>query len=243
VILTIWDAGGSDLIDASDLSTDNRIDLRPGQYSAIGSIDDNIAVAAAVQDGGTVINYIENAWGGSGNDRLTGNDTHNQLLGNGGKDRLMGGLGDDTLEGGSGRDRLFGNHGRDELNGGSHRDRLLGNRGNDELNGGGGNDRLLGGGGRDVLDGGGGNDRMTGSGGADTFVFGRGRDTVTDFNASNSAEDIDLRNSAEITDYNDLMANHASSVSGGVLIDDLNGNTMLLEGVSLGNLGADDFLF
>jgi len=243
VILTIWDAGGTDLIDASDLSTDSRIDLRPGRYSSIGEIDNNIAVAAAVREGGHVINYIENAWGGSGNDRLIGNNTHNQLVGNGGHDRLFGGRGNDDLNGGAGRDWLFGNRGRDDLNGGSHRDRLFGNGGNDDLNGGGGNDRLVGGGGRDVLDGGRGNDRMTGNGGADTFIFGRGRDTVTDFNASNSAEDVDLRGVGAITGFADLMANHVSVVSGGVLIDDLNGNTMLLEGVSLGTLGADDFLF
>ncbi|PCJ07322.1 MAG: hypothetical protein COB16_11595 [Rhodobacteraceae bacterium] len=146
VILTIWDAGGTDLIDASDLSTNSHIDLRPGRYSSIGEIDNNIAMAAAVRDGGHVINFIENAWGGSGNDRLTGNNTHNQLIGNGGNDRLEGGRGNDTLEGGAGRDRLFGHRGHDELDGGAHRDRLFGSRGNDQLNGGGGNDRLMGGG-------------------------------------------------------------------------------------------------
>jgi len=243
VILTIWDAGGSDLIDASDLSTDSRIDLRPGRYSSIGEIDNNIAVAAAVREGGHVINYIENAWGGSGHDRLIGNNAHNHLAGNGGNDRLYGDRGSDTLDGGNGRDWLFGNRGSDELNGGNHRDRLFGGRGNDDLEGGSGRDRMFGGGGRDVLDGGRGNDRMTGNGGADTFVFGRGNDAVTDFNASNSAEDVDLRGVGAITGFVDLMANHVSVVSGGVLINDLGGNTMLLEGVSLDTLGADDFLF
>lgn len=84
---------------------------------------------------------------------------------------------------------------------------------------------------------------MTGNSGSDTFIFGRGRDTVTDFNATSGAEDIDLRGSVEITDFTDLMTHHISAVSGGVLIDDLGGNSMLLEGVSLGDLSADDFLF
>lgn len=243
VILTIWDAGGDDLIDASDLSTNSLIDLRPGRYSSIGEIDDNIAVAAAVRDGGQVINYIEDAWGGSGDDRLIGNNAANVLVGGSGKDQLYGGRGADILDGEGGNDRLYGNNGNDLLLGGGQRDRLFGGRGHDDLLGGNGKDRLAGGGGRDTLDGGGGNDRLTGNGGADTFIFGRGRDTVTDFNANNGAEDVDLSHSSEITDFTDLMSNHVSVVNGGVLIDDLGGNSMLLDGVSLGNLDADDFLF
>jgi Ca2+-binding RTX toxin-like protein len=47
---------------------------------------------------------FENAVGGSGNDRLTGNSLDNDLRGNGGHDFLIGGAGDDDLFGGDGND-------------------------------------------------------------------------------------------------------------------------------------------
>jgi Ca2+-binding RTX toxin-like protein len=47
---------------------------------------------------------VENALGGSGNDRLTGNSRVNMLIGNAGHDILNGGLGSDSLLGGSGND-------------------------------------------------------------------------------------------------------------------------------------------
>lgn len=201
VILTIWDAGGTDLIDASDLATKVRIDLRPGHYSTIGELKNNIGIAKAVKVGGQVINYIENAEGGSGNDRLVGNATDNRLGGNdgndvllgfGGADRLFGDAGRDWLFGGAGRDRayggkghdrLFGKDGRDLLLGGLGKDKLFGGKGNDVLGGGAGNDVLAGSGGRDWLNGGGGDDTLTGGAGRDVFVFlaGGGADRITDF--------------------------------------------------------------
>ncbi|GLO72916.1 hypothetical protein MACH17_44330 [Phaeobacter inhibens] len=113
VSLTIWDAGGQDLIDASDLSSNSRIDLRPGQYSTLGALENNIAVASAVEVAGEVINLIEDAWGGDGNDHLTGNAAANVLIGNAGHDTLRGGVGEDTLQGGAGNDRLAGGAGTD----------------------------------------------------------------------------------------------------------------------------------
>ena len=123
VILTIWDAGGQDLIDASGLTTNSRINLRPGSYSSIGEIDNNIAMASAVRQDGAVINFIEDAWGGSGHDRLRGNGADNSLLGQGGRDRLLGGGGNDQLDGGTGRDLLVGGKGADVFvfSGGSDR--------------------------------------------------------------------------------------------------------------------------
>ena len=60
-----------------------------------------------------MINFIEDAWGGSGHDRLRGNGADNSLLGQGGRDRLFGGAGDDQLDGGTGRDVLTGGRGTD----------------------------------------------------------------------------------------------------------------------------------
>lgn len=243
VYLTIWDAGGQDLIDASDLSTRSLIDLRPGRYSTIGEETDNVAVAAAVRQDGNVINFIEDAWGGSARDRIIGNNADNGLLGGGARDVIRGGGGADIIDGEAGNDKLFGNGGADFIEGAGGKDRINGGGGNDDLFGNAGNDNLSGRSGADTLDGGAGNDRLIGGGGGDTFVFSSGADTVRDFNTGQSGEVIDLSDVAAITDFSDLMTNHASEVTGGVRISDLSGNTMLLEDISLSDLSADDFLF
>src|SRR5690606_28640844 len=51
--------------------------------------------------------------GGSGNDKLTGNDAANLLIGGAGDDTLSGGAGDDLLRGGAGNDKLLGGAGKD----------------------------------------------------------------------------------------------------------------------------------
>lgn len=113
-LFTIWDAGGTDTIDASAQVLAVTVDLRPGAFSSIGrygdddrsrAARDNVAIAF-----GTV---IENAVGGRGDDLLIGNDAGNRLVGGAGDDRLEGGGGADMLEGGSGRDVLAGGAGGD----------------------------------------------------------------------------------------------------------------------------------
>jgi serralysin len=121
VLMTIWDGGGIDTYDFSNFATAATIDLRPGGWSTPsramlidldprGSVTHFahgcIANALAFKD--EYRGYIENAWGGSGNDVLTGNELRNQLRGNGGNDTLKGGSGNDTLIGGAGRDMLIG---------------------------------------------------------------------------------------------------------------------------------------
>jgi Ca2+-binding RTX toxin-like protein len=56
---------------------------------------------------------IENAIGGSGNDKLSGNDTANRLTGGNGNDTLLGKAGNDKLIGGEGKDMLIGGLGKD----------------------------------------------------------------------------------------------------------------------------------
>jgi serralysin len=79
-------------------------------------------------------NVIENATGGTGNDRLTGNALNNTLNGGDGNDQLQGLGGDDSLSGGAGNDIL---------NGGTGNDTLWGGLGDDVLTGGVGNDKYL----------------------------------------------------------------------------------------------------
>lgn len=98
----IWDAGGTDTIDAGGQASAVTIDLTPGAFSSIGPNGsggravDNVAIAAGVT--------IETAVGGSGNDILIGNAANNLLIGGEGDDTLTGGAGDDTLQGGGGTD-------------------------------------------------------------------------------------------------------------------------------------------
>ena len=77
-------------------------------------------------------NVIENATGGTGNDRLTGNALNNTLNGGDGNDQLQGLGGNDTLWGGAGNDILNGGTGNDSLWGGLGDDVLTGGVGNDQ---------------------------------------------------------------------------------------------------------------
>jgi Ca2+-binding RTX toxin-like protein len=99
-----------------------------------------------------------------------------------------GGAGDDMLTGGSGNDVLDGGPGCDVLTGGAGNDLLTdvnlvpANPGDesDVLRGGPGNDILLGGYGKDTLDGGAGDDLLEGGDGSDTYVFDSDVDNGTD---------------------------------------------------------------
>lgn len=85
--LTIYDAGGTDTLNASGYSQNQTIDLRPGSFSDIGGLNGNIGIYLTA--------VIENAVGGSGSDTIIGNDANN---------RLTGGAGNDSIDGGSGTD-------------------------------------------------------------------------------------------------------------------------------------------
>ena len=103
---TLYDTGGNDTIQLVSNSTGGEIDLRPDEWSRLGSpVQIN---GGAIQSPDTVEIYhtttIENAIGGDGNDTLIGNDGANRLTGNGGNDTLIGGAGSDTLQGGTGSD-------------------------------------------------------------------------------------------------------------------------------------------
>ncbi len=184
-------------------------------------------------------------WGGAQADNLFGGAGEDTLHGEDGFDRLFGGDGNDLLFGGTGPDALFGEGGNDTLNGGEDDDRLFGGQGNDRLEGGAGDDTLQGGAGFDVLIGGAGNDILTGNFNADTFVFadGHGDDVITDFEATNPFETIDLSAVTAIDDFDDLVADHLSQAGPDALIETGGGDSLTLTGVSVGDLDASDFLF
>lgn len=251
--------GGTDIVNGKDGFDRLRYD-RSGVDGV--TVDLEAGTATGLWNGEAfthTISGIEHVRGSNGNDLLTAADgQENKLEGRDGNDILEGGFSNDELLGGKGIDKLWGDKGKDLLQGeGGNdklwgeggRDRLEGGDGNDKMFGGGGNDRMLGGAGKDTLDGGNGNDKMTGNGGADTFIFGTGADVVTDFSTANALEKVNLSGVASITGaddlakYNDLLAEHLSEVDGNVVINDLGGNTMTLNGVTIADLGQDDFIF
>lgn len=121
-IVTIWDGGGNDTLDLSGFDANNLIDLNAGAFSSAGfKIDPEYYAARAERLGWTQADFdawyvqlglgpdgrpvdniaiaygvtIENAIGGSGDDKIIGNQVGN---------RLTGGLGNDSLRGNGGSD-------------------------------------------------------------------------------------------------------------------------------------------
>ncbi len=206
--LTVYDSGGNDTLDSSVYSVNQTIDLRPGNFSSIGGMTNNISIALHT--------IIENAIGGDGNDTLIGNGASNSLDGGAGADTLIGGSGDDTYvvdnvadsvieNANEGRDMIqasvswtlganlenltltcadaingTGNALANVVTGNSAANTLDGGAGNDTLNGGAGADTLIGGVGNDTLNGGVGTDEMIGGLGDDTYVVDNAADTVTE---------------------------------------------------------------
>jgi serralysin len=105
---SIWDAGGIDEI-VYEGTRNANIDLRWAtlQYEFGGG--GWVSYADGIYGGFTIANgaAIENATGGSGNDRITGNGYNNRLDGGAGNDLLIAGAGNDTLIGGAGSDVLY----------------------------------------------------------------------------------------------------------------------------------------
>jgi Ca2+-binding RTX toxin-like protein len=79
------------------------------------------------------LSRIENAEGGAGDDRLTGDHGKNVLDGGSGDDVVRGAAGSDQLSGGRGADRMSGGRGADSIRGGPGLDVLSCGAGNDEL--------------------------------------------------------------------------------------------------------------
>ncbi|MGO4727983.1 MULTISPECIES: calcium-binding protein [unclassified Inquilinus] len=136
---------------------------------------------------GDTLTSIENLYGSSFGDTMSGDAGNNIIGGENGDDLLDGRAGDDGLGGEAGNDILNGRDGNDRLVGGDGTDTLSGDAGNDSADGGAGNDgafggagndTLFGGAGDDNLDGGDDNDVLQGAAGIDTLAGGAGADTL-----------------------------------------------------------------
>ena len=117
-LLTIWDSGGHDRLDAGNQRLPVVIDLREGGWSSIGPAAAGAEVPARANVVIAFGSRIEDARGGRGDDRIHGNELANRLMGGRGDDLLVGAGGDDRLVGGRGHDLLVGGPGHDLLRGG-----------------------------------------------------------------------------------------------------------------------------
>ncbi|EIK68970.1 extracellular metalloproteinase, serralysin family [Pseudomonas synxantha BG33R] len=86
---SVHDKQGNDTLDFSGFAQNQRINLAPDSRSSVGGLTDNVHISAQT--------LIENAKGGTGNDRITGNSADNVLTGGGGADILTGNGGFNTF--------------------------------------------------------------------------------------------------------------------------------------------------
>jgi Ca2+-binding RTX toxin-like protein len=194
----IWDGGGTDTVDISAFTAGGIINLQEGRFSSVPIQSDalppgyfgteptyygsnNLATAF-----GTV---LENANGGSGADRISGNAANNVLNGGGGADIIAGGAGNDTYVVDNSGDQVMelGNSGIDLIQSGVayslmqawHVENLT-LTGGGAVNGSGNwlNNMIIGNGAANTLDGERGNDTLNGGGGNDTLMGGAGDDVL-----------------------------------------------------------------
>jgi len=235
-VMTIWDGGGTDTIDATAQVSAVTINLNEADgdaYSTVGASAFWIASGA----------NIENALGGSSHDTITGNALANTVKGMSGNDLIRLNDGTDWANGNAGIDYIFAGNGDDNIRGGKDQDSLTGESGADFVNGNNGNDTVLGGTGADTLHGGQdhdtisgeagndqlfgdkGNDTLTGGSGADTFIFNvsntPGIDTITDF--VSGTDTLELRNSSftSATDAFNAITSGVLDLGGGHSISGL----------------------
>lgn len=102
VFLTIWDGSGAGTYDFSAYTNALTVDLQPGGYSILSSVqraylgNGNYAhgnVYNALQYNGDTRSLIRTVYAGSGSDSITGNSANNTIYGGGGTDTINGGAG------------------------------------------------------------------------------------------------------------------------------------------------------
>ncbi|WP_375553755.1 calcium-binding protein [Roseovarius mucosus] len=193
--------------------------------------------------------------GGAGNDTLSGGDGNDSMSGSFGNDLIDAGFGADDIGGGTGRDTINAGAGNDRVGGGEGDDTISGGNGNDFLAGGGRDDIIDGGTGNDTINGGAGNDVMTGGADADQFVFSAffdgEADVITDF--EDGIDSFFIRRFDPDTGVENISnggnglagfvaAMNIVDVAGGAQMS-VNGNTILVEGITAAQLTVEDFQF
>lgn len=139
-VMTIWDAGGNDTLDASGYTTNQVIDLTPGSLSSIGGVtladapsleevnanralagyaplteaayNNRMAALAANPDAGLLVDNVGIAYG-AWIENAVGGSGNDLIIGNSLSNRLFGGAGNDVISGGAGVDYATGGTGSD----------------------------------------------------------------------------------------------------------------------------------
>ena len=132
-------------------------------------------------------------------------DSNQKLTGTNRADWLLGSDGNDSISGARGSDYILGDPGDDTIDGCGGRDYIRGDSDDDLIDSGNGDDVILGDIGNDTIDGGWGDDSLAGGTGEDTFLFAgsSGNDTITDFSVYDSVLDLQWQENT-ISDYNEL---------------------------------------
>ncbi|MEP4196965.1 MAG: calcium-binding protein [Aliishimia sp.] len=238
---TLLGDAGNDTLRGDDGA--DRLEGGSGHDTIYGGLGADLLLGGLGDDVMLGENGADNLFGGQGKDEVAGGAGVDRLWGNRDDDMLSGGLGQDELRGGSGNDLLFGGLAKDQLFGDAGNDRLEGEDGNDVLKGGQGADVLLGGDGQDTLDGGGGNDALFGGadGLVDSFVFagGYGADAIRDFEVG--IDKVDLSRTW-VANYSELLT-IAQDRAVGVRLDFGSNDVLVLDGLSVSELIATDFIF
>ena len=240
-----------DLVEQTASGGDAERDTLSGIENVLASAFDDVIIAGASGD---------RLSGRGGNDTLNGGAGIDTLIGGEGADLLIGGTGIDTASyaaatAGVGVDLILGGFAGEAL-GDSYRgiEFVLGSDFDDKISGDGFNNRLIGGAGSDFLGGGGGNDALIGGAGDDVQAGGngydvfwfrdadQGNDMIVDFWAGSRMTDrLWLGGASGVNNWAGVM-NAAADTADGVVLTLANG-TVLLAGVKVAMLAADDFLF
>ena len=257
LVFAVWDAGGNDTFDFSGYGQAQTIDLHAGNFSSVGGLSGNVAIAQGVT--------IENAIGGSGADKILGNDAGNQIFGHAGNDTIVAGGGTnylrgddgaDSIQGGTGFNDINGNQGDDTVSGQSLvGDWLVGGQGNDLITshsagnilyGNLGNDTLSGGTGGEVLRGGQGDDSITAGSGAEWISGDRGNDTIQAGAGADTFHTFGDAGIDRVLGFSEAKGDHValdpgtvytvSQVGADTVIDMTGGGQMILVGVQLSTL-------
>jgi Ca2+-binding RTX toxin-like protein len=242
-----------------------------GTDTVIASANYRLAAGLAVETLQAAAGFAGMLVGNELENRILGGDGADVLDGGGGDDILVGGAGDDTYLVDNGgvtiRERADGGNDTVQstiswvlgatletliLSGGEAVDGtgnklgnvIFGNAMDNVLDGAAGNDQLYAGGGNDTLIGGRGNDVLAGDSGDDSFLFrpGFGRDTIVDFTAGAGTGDLVTFDHRLFADFAAVMAD-AIDVAGNTVIVHDAGSILVLAGVPLAALHADDFAF
>ncbi len=151
---TIFGGSGTDRVSYFDSTAGVSISLLTGL--GVGGFAEGDTYFGIEDIFGT--SFVDSITGDASDNELNGFEGNDTIVGRGGDDTVIGGDGNDSLAGSNGDDGVFGGNGSDILNGGNNNDIILGGNGIDTLFGGSGDDALAGGAGADSINGGGGVD-------------------------------------------------------------------------------------